>query len=142
MLIDNLLFGDQTAQILKKTLDALSQRQVLVSSNISNIDTPGYKAKDINFASQLSEIMDSGNNLSLTTTNSRHIGHSGRDVDSVEFEVFEESDPARADGNNVNLDKEMIKLAENQIQYNAAVQLLTKRTSTILAAINESAQSR
>lgn len=142
MLIDNLLFGDQTAQILKKTLDALSQRQVLVSSNISNIDTPGYKAKDIDFASQLLEIMDAGNNLSLTITNSRHIGHSGSDVDSVVFEVFEESDPARADGNNVNLDKEMIKLAENQIQYNAAVQLLTKRTSTILAAINESAQSR
>ena len=142
MLIDNLLFGDQTPQILKKTLDALSLRQVLVSSNISNIDTPGYKAKDIDFASQLSEVMNSGNNLALTATHSRHIGHSGSDVDSVEFEVFEESAPARADGNNVDLDKEMMKLAENQIRYNAAVQLLTKRTSTILAAINESAQSR
>ncbi len=141
MLIDNLLFGDQAHLVLKKTLDALSQRQVLVSSNISNIDTPGYKAKDIDFASQLAEVIDSGNNLSLTTTNSGHIGHSVNDVDSVEFEVFEESDPARADGNNVDLDKEMMKLAENQIQYEATVQLLTKRMSTIRSAINESPHS-
>ena len=141
MLIDNLLFGDQVPQVLKRTLDALAQRQILIASNISNIDTPGYKAKDISFESQLSDALGSGDNLSLSVTNSGHIGHSGNGDDAIQFEVFEESGPAGSDGNNVDLDKEMMKLAEIQIQYSAVVQLLAKRTSTIRSAISESPRS-
>ena len=46
-----------------------------------------------------------------------------------------------SDGNNVDLDKEMSKLAENQIMYNATVQFIAKRGSTIRAAVTEVAQS-
>lgn len=53
MLIDRLLFTDKTPLVLKKALDFQSERQLLISSNISNIDTPGYQAKDIDFKGAL-----------------------------------------------------------------------------------------
>ncbi|GIS84825.1 MAG: hypothetical protein CM1200mP16_11250 [Nitrospina sp.] len=46
-------------------------------------------------------------------------------------EPFKEEDAAKSNGNNVNVDKEMAKLAENQIVYNATIQLMMKRASTI-----------
>ena len=59
MLIDKLLFADKTPLLLKKNLDFQSERNLLISSNTGNINTPGYKAQDINFQAQLDEILDS-----------------------------------------------------------------------------------
>jgi flagellar basal-body rod protein FlgB len=53
---------------------------------------------------------------------------------------FEEDTVAKSNGNNVDIDNEMAKMAENQIMYNATVQLMMKRGSAIRAAITESAQ--
>lgn len=140
MLLDRLLFNQQTPSVLKKALDFQSQRQLMISSNISNLDTPGYKAKDIDFSSQLREAINTPGELNMKTTHESHIGPGLSTVQSLSPDVFEEKDPAKSNGNNVNLDKEMMKLAENQIAYNATTQLMGKRTSTIRAAITEIAQ--
>ena len=52
-LIDRLLFSDKVPGVLKKGLNMMSARQNLISSNISNVDTPGFKASDIDFQGQL-----------------------------------------------------------------------------------------
>ncbi|MCH7501703.1 MAG: flagellar basal body rod protein FlgB, partial [Nitrospinae bacterium] len=63
MLIDRLLFADKTPLILIKALDFQSQRHLLISSNISNIDTPGYRAKDIDFKGALRAALGTGEGL-------------------------------------------------------------------------------
>lgn len=140
MLIDRLLFSDKTPLVLKKALDFQSQRHLLISSNISNIDTPGYKAKDIDFKGALRTALGAGEGLALQTTHRRHIGPNKEDIRGLQAEPFSEPDAAKSNGNNVNIDKEMMKLAENQIAYNATIQMMSKRGSTIRAAISENAQ--
>lgn len=141
MLIDRLLFSDNVPSILKKALDFQSQRHLLISSNISNLDTPGYKAKDIDFKSQLANAIGRSNDLSMKVTHASHFGPGASVLKSMQPQIFVEPDAPRSNGNNVNIDKEMAKLAENQIAYSATIQLMSKRGSTIRAAINESAQS-
>jgi flagellar basal-body rod protein FlgB len=140
MLIDRLLFADKTPQVLKKALDSQSQRHLLISSNISNIDTPGYKAKDIDFKGALRDALGSGDGLAMRTTHSGHIGPNKANIKGLQAQPFTEADAAKSNGNNVNIDKEMMKLAENQISYNATIQLMAKRGSTIRSAITENAQ--
>ncbi len=140
MLIDKLLFSDRAPGILKKSLDFQASRHLLISGNVSNADTPGYKASDIDFAGQLREVLGSDNQVNMKATDSRHIGPSNAAIKELQPEVFEEPDAARSNGNNVNMDKEMAKLAENQIMYNAVAQIMAKRGSTVRAAITEFAQ--
>ncbi|MDH3256889.1 MAG: flagellar basal body rod protein FlgB [Nitrospinota bacterium] len=140
MLIDRLLFADKTPLILKKALDSQSERHLLISSNISNIDTPGYQAKDIDFKGALKAALGTDDGLALRTTHRSHIGPNRDDISALRTEPFNEPDAAKSNGNNVNIDKEMMKLAENQISYNATIQMMAKRTSTLRAAITENAQ--
>ncbi len=141
MLIDRLLFADKTPLVLKKALDSQSQRHLLIASNISNIDTPGYKAKDIDFKGALRAALGSSDGLALRTTHSGHIGPNKDDIRGLQAEPFNEPDAAKSNGNNVNIDKEMMKLAENQISYNATVQMMSKRHSTLMVAITENTQA-
>ena len=141
MLIDRLLFSDNVPSMLKKALDFQSQRHLLISSNISNLDTPGYKAKDIDFKSQLASAIGRSNDLAMKVTHPVHFGPGASSLKSMQPQTFVESDEPRSNGNNVNIDKEMAKLAENQIAYSATIQLMSKRSSTIRAAINESTQT-
>jgi flagellar basal-body rod protein FlgB len=140
MLIDRLLFADKTPLVLKKALDSQSERHLLIASNISNIDTPGYKAKDLDFKGALRAALGAGDGLALRTTHSGHIGPNKANIKGLRAEPFIEPDAAKSNGNNVNIDKEMMKLAENQITYNATVQMMAKRHSTIMSAITENAQ--
>ncbi len=140
MLIDRLLFADKTPLVLKKALDVQSERQLLISSNISNIDTPGYKATDIDFKGALRDALGAGDSLAMRTTHSSHIGPNKADIKGLQADIFTESDVAKSNGNNVNIDKEMMKLSENQISYNATIQMMAKRGSTIRAAITENPQ--
>ncbi len=115
---------------LVKELDVKVLKTELISSNIANIDTPGYKAKDLKFDHYLQESMD---DLNLKTTNPKHI----RDESSVVEGnlIVENSKPGRADGNNVNVEEEMLKLVKNNIDYNITVQLLSKSIARIKNAI-------
>lgn len=135
MLIDRLLFSDRTIPLLKKSMELTGERHMLILSNISNADTPGYKAVDIDFSKQMQEAMGGGDFLNMTTTSHKHIEAGSA---SGETEVFEEPNAARSNGNNVVMDKEMSKLAENQIMFSAVSQIMVKRTSTLRAAITES----
>ena len=85
--------------------------------------------------------MGSGDDLKMNRTQSGHFGPGKDNLRGLQPEVFEEPDAARSNGNNVNVDKEMTKLAENQIAYSATIQLLQKRGSTIRAAISENPQA-
>ncbi|MEE2986398.1 MAG: flagellar basal body rod protein FlgB [Nitrospinota bacterium] len=139
MLIDKLLFSDRAPKLLKKSLNSIADRHLLVSGNISNVDTPGYKAHDMDFQKDLRNAVGGGDRMQMKTTNAKHIGPSANGLDQFQPEIFEEENAARANGNNVDMDKEMGKMAEIQILYQAIAQLMTKRGSTVKAAVTEQA---
>jgi flagellar basal-body rod protein FlgB len=123
--------------MMKKSLNFMSTRQTMISSNISNVDTPGFKASDIDFQAQLRSSMGSKGSLNLRSTNEKHFGPSNFDIMALEAEPFEEDAAAKSNGNNVDIDNEMAKMAENQILYNATIQLMMKRGATVRSAVTE-----
>ena len=139
MLLDKLLFSDTVPKAMSKSLDLMSTRQSLISSNIGNLDTPGFKASEIDFQGQLREALGSKGQLKLQATNEKHFGPKTSNIGSLAADPFEEEDAAKSNGNNVDVDKEMAKMAENQIFYNAVIQLMMKRGSTVRASITETA---
>jgi flagellar basal-body rod protein FlgB len=135
-----MIFGDDAVvNKLVADLDIKVLRSKLIASNIANVDTPGYKAKDLKFHSLLAENVGEGD-LKLKQTHFKHITSTGmtETPGSISDEVVESPVPGRPDGNNVNIDEEMLKLTENNIQYNVSVQLLSKRLRQISDAIERS----
>ncbi len=137
MLIDKLLFSDEVPMIMKRNLDFQSARHTLISNNISQMDTPGYKAHDIDFKKQLRDAIGTGSSLNLRTTHEKHLGPSKAALKALAAIPFEVGGASKSNGNNVNIDQEMAKLAENQIAYNAVTQMMMKRGSTIKSAVTE-----
>lgn len=130
---------DAVVNKLAADLDMKVLRSKLIASNIANVDTPGYKAKDLKFHRILAENVEKGD-LEIKRTHFKHITSAGttETPGSISYEVVESPAPGRPDGNNVNIDEEMLKLTENNIQYNVSVQLLSKRLRQINDAIERS----
>jgi flagellar basal-body rod protein FlgB len=106
--------------LLERYLDYGSMRQTLVSSNIANVDTPGYHTRDIDFRAELQRAMNVG-----------------PDNASAPFILSVRGLLARPDGNNVNVDRESMLLAELQLQFKAAASVLRAEFAEIHTAIRE-----
>ncbi|HJP18903.1 MAG TPA: flagellar basal body rod protein FlgB [Nitrospinota bacterium] len=136
-ILDRMLFSDKTPKLLKKSLDLHLQKNSVISSNIANVDTPGYKAVDLKFDEQLQSAIGTGNQIKMKATQKKHFTADIKQIDKVKPTVSEENDPARPDGNNVKIEKEMSKLVETQLMYNSIVQAMTKRGGILRYAIEE-----
>lgn len=117
---------DRVAQSLEVYLDLLSTRQKLVASNIANLDTPGYRTRDVDFQNELSSAL-------ARTRSGQSVGI--RSVPPAATEV--EGLALNNDGNNVNLDREARMLAENAMRFELGSALLASRYRTIRLAIKE-----
>ena len=132
----NRLF-DNTTNLLTKVMALRARKAEVISSNIANIDTPGYKARQITFMDQLQEALGEADTLPLVKTDTRHLPLS-RTMSGVEpLMQLRETSLAGFDRNTVDLDKEMAALAENNLNYNAAVQMLHKKLNILKNAIIE-----
>ncbi|MBU5611582.1 flagellar basal body rod protein FlgB [Geomonas azotofigens] len=131
------LFGT-TVELLGKTLDLRAKRQTMISANLANVETPGYTSTDISFEGQLKSALKGGPRAG-SVTHPRHIplkGASAASLEKVQGDVVEVSSRNMApDGNGVEMETEMGRLAENQIMYNASVQILTKKFEELKQAI-------
>ncbi|MDG0812419.1 flagellar basal body rod protein FlgB [Cohnella rhizosphaerae] len=120
------LLSGVSYQRLEGALHAASLRQSVLQNNVANVDTPNFKRSDVQFEQLLSQAMnDSGQSALIgKRTDQRHIaiGASGSlpdaKVTSDKTTVFNNS------GNNVDIDSEMTKLAENQLRYSLYIQQL------------------
>jgi len=102
-------------------IKAASLRQQVIASNIANVDVPYYKRSDVVFEEILAQTMGQGTQLPLKATDPRHLpGGSGR-VPAPQV-VTEETTVFNNNRNNVDIDKEMTLLAENQLRYNLFIQ--------------------
>ncbi len=120
----------------EKVLLFQSRRTAILASNIANADTPGYKARDIDFSQTLKqENSDTVSSTSLRTTHPSHIGSATSDTFSgVEMKYRTPSQPT-LDGNTVELQKEQAAFAENSIRYQATLKFLGGRFKGLRAAI-------
>jgi len=121
---------------LDNAIRITQKRNAVIASNVSNIDTPKYKPKDINFKEALARALETDNQLNLTRTNPGHIHMNMRNQG---VETFEEK--GEWNGYNwVNIDKEMTKLTENNLMYRQAVETLLRKIALIKEVIKEGGQ--
>lgn len=120
--------------ILDKAADAANLRNELISNNIANVDTPGYKRKDINFESILQAELGGEKNLSTAVKNAN------RDLTMLDPQVYTDNASLsyRLDGNNVDIATEESYLAENQIKYQALVDLMSQEFSRYKSVLSSS----
>lgn len=128
----------KTVDILGKSIDLRAKQHNLISSNIANAETPNYVPKALTFEAELQGALKGDSSATPATTSPRHIplkGASGR-IQSVTGRVVETpaTTPGK-DGNAVELEGEMSRMAENQIMFNASVQILTKKFEGLRTAI-------
>jgi flagellar basal-body rod protein FlgB len=117
---------DVTFRTLDLALGAAGKRQEVLANNLANVNTPGYKRLDVNFDETLAKAVDAA--------------RSGDDspLDGLRPGVStDQSVAVRADGNSVDVDQEMAHLAENNIRYNALVQLTQKKLETLKYVISD-----
>ncbi len=130
------LFSNNAFVALQKGLDATSLRQQVIANNVANINTPGYKTQDVSFEGELKHAVDNIYEPQLEQTDPRHLP-GVRSLSSVGINVKTLGGTSmREDGNNVDIDDEMSKLAENNIRYNAMAQLMGSRFNMLRQAIN------
>lgn len=129
------IFSEINIPGLNHALDVASKKNEVISKNIANVDTPGYKAKDIDFRKTMQEFFSGGDNISLKVTNQNHIPSSNNvfDLDSA---VYEQNNPSlRNDGNDVNLDYEMSQMSSNAVKYSMYSQITGTEFSRLKSAI-------
>ena len=123
---------DQTVALLSKTLDLRMQNQEAIASNIANVETPGYNAVHLEFEKGLKQALSEAQNAAANP--------SGGDAPfaRVQARVVRTNDGAAiGDKNGVNLDKEMTSLAENQLLYDAATQMVSKKLGMLRYVVQE-----
>lgn len=132
--LDNLLGFNQ------KALGLRAARQELLSGNIANADTPGFKAKDFDFSRAMQHAQPPRQiQNALTVTSSRHIGLSGfRSITSVPEQYRVPQQPS-IDGNTVDMDTERTQFMDNAIRYDAGLTFISGQLRTLLSAIKEGA---
>ena len=130
-----------TADALQKGLSASWTRNAVIRNNLANAETPGFKAGDLEFETLLADAVEraAGSGFDFKQTRAKHIDIGG----GIRFEDVE---PAlvtrrdlsmRMDENNVDVEAENVKLAQNSLYYNTLMEKLNADLNRIRMAINE-----
>jgi len=121
------LFSD-TMTVLAKSLNLRSIQHKALASNIANMDTPNYKAVELDVAEKMNKTRGLVPGIPLVRTHADHIQFRSHRADNVKpTAVTAPAYSLRADGNTVDIDRTMGKLAENTLLYDAAAQLISQK---------------
>lgn len=121
------LFG-KTFNMLGTLMDYRAERNKVISSNIANLDTPGYKPSDYVFKEELSGAMDM--RILLKRTHEKHFPNAGDEISKNDFKMVTSDEK-------VDLDTEMANLAENHLMYNLTVELLARKFKGMRSVLTE-----
>ena len=129
---------DKSTKALGARINFAQLRHNVVSSNIANVETPGYKAKRLRFEEALSRAIDLSGKARMLASEPGHIANGPGRISNVRADVFEDPDVNLTnDENTVDLEKEMAVLKENSIIYKAAVQLINKKLGVLKYTVTE-----
>lgn len=124
------VFTGQNYLIAKRLLDASALRQEALAGNIANIETPGFKRMDVDksFDAQLTQAVKNTNVEALMSLR-------------PQLSVDTSAAAVRADGNNVSMDKELMEVNRNAVEYQFLTQYLSNNLQSIKNAINTNLNS-
>jgi|SRR3990170_5590724 len=127
------LFGP-TQRLLAASMRLRAARHEVLTGNVANADTPGYRPRDVDFAGLLGALVPGGSEgqVELATTHPRHQG-----VAQWLFLADGVQAEPRIDENRVDLDREMAEVIENSLQHEAALTLLSRKLAGLRYAIEE-----
>lgn len=129
---------DKTTRGLAASLNMRQLRQNIISSNIANAETPNYHAKKLDFEEALGRALDVENLRGVSVTHSEHFPISGQGMKGVRPDIYENPEGVvNNDGNTVDIEKEMSALAENNLMYKSALQLINKKMAALKYAATE-----
>lgn len=122
--------------VLSSAVNAAWLRNQVISNNIANVDTPGFKRSIVRFEDILADAL-SGKSFAGYVTNPRHIPIGNENVENLQ-PVVEKVDGTsyRMDGNNVDIDNEMAQLAKNNVWYDALITRISGEFNGIRDVIN------
>lgn len=135
-MLQSLLSSPKIA-VAEQALNASALRQKVISNNIANVNTPGFKKSEVIFEDLLAQELGNwdGNKLPLAVTNEHHFPIASRGVTAPVVNTIANT-TMRTDGNNVDVDVEMAELAKNSIYYNAVAQDLGRYISSLKSVIS------
>lgn len=133
---------DATLGRLERALDVRLVRHNMLAGNLANVDTPGYRPKDVNFAAAMQTA--EGGVLGTSVTEQTRAGHmvaavgSGIGSDAGDVPLAEGTgESPTLDGNRVDLDRTMAELATNGMQYGAGAKVASKKLAILRYAVTE-----
>lgn len=120
-----------------ETLNQRLMRHQVITANVANAETPGFRALGYGFEEQLKGLANANEPLAVKTSNEKHLKNPYTRVDGRVYpDVFiKPTESIPHDGNTVDMDREMAELAQNQILYRSAVELLNRKIGLLRYAI-------
>jgi flagellar basal-body rod protein FlgB len=119
--------------VLDKALDASNLRETVITNNLANVNTPGYKRREVDFESLLRQELDQTKweslDAKIQNVNLDHLDA------SVQYDLAAYGYDYRLDGNNVDVDVENVELASEQLRYQMLSDSVTQEFSRISTAI-------
>jgi flagellar basal-body rod protein FlgB len=129
------IFDRSSIPVLVKSLDASMLRSRTIANNIANVNTPGYQRVEVSFEDELRKALDT-TKLKGMRTHDKHLPLGTLDFSQLNPKVEKPVDPTLPSGvNNVDIDSEMAKLAENQLLFNFSAKFLKGQYTKLNAAI-------
>ena len=132
---------DSTHRILELSLRGRAARHEVLSANIANVDTPGYRPRDLDFNAAMRSAAESGapgsGETALPSDASTSVGMNlGSATYEPEYPDSRHGED-RLDGNAVSLDRQMALLTENSLAYETSLTLLSRAMAALRYAIGE-----
>lgn len=128
---------DKTLKAMTTALNFREMRQKLITSNIANANTPGFKAKKMDFEEALARALDVDGQMKMGATDGRHFNVGSGGFNNLQPEIYENPNGVVSeDGNTVDVEAEMAVMTENKLMYDALVQLINKKMGIMKYAIN------
>lgn len=128
---------DSAFRFHQEALNLRARRQEVLSANIAHADTPGFKARDFDFSSTLTQAVERGRPslaMSMATTSSRHLPGEAQAGAEAEL-LYRTPTQSSVDGNTVEMDAERVNFADNAIRYELNLTVLNARIKSLLSAI-------
>ena len=126
-----------TDRVIHAALNGLSARQRVAADNIANVDTPGFAASRVEFEQVLRSAVGQGDESGLLPIGDGPTATASRDPLVGQPQVVAAEGVRRHDGNNVDIDQEMVRLADTNITYNALAQLTAGRLQLLRTIVND-----
>ncbi|NOY71174.1 MAG: flagellar basal body rod protein FlgB [Gammaproteobacteria bacterium] len=125
---------DKLVGVHEQALSIRAKRNELLASNLANVDTPGYKARDIDFKTALSQANGDQNSGSIKQTHARHLSNSMSGLPNAEL-LYRVPNQPTLDGNTVDAQVEQAEFGENALRYQASLHFLDRRFKGIISAL-------